>query len=280
MFDLLEYMRGFIVSWFTNPSAWGVGLAIIFGAVWLAGYWPPLFKKSQPCSSLLTTLAILACSAFLTLWAVTFIQIPLQVSVQRVLSNFWSAETIMRMALVTAIPAILLSGLIQEGAKLVPVAFYWWRKDMNIDPKLGLAIGAIAGAGFGIFETQWTLNTIFASGWSWELMQTSWFMALAGFWERFFVVAFHIAASALAGWGLAKGWGWQFYLIAAGLHALINYTIVLLQQGYLSPLYMEIVTAVIAVLVTAAALWLRWRKTAEAAEAEISDAQISDIEPV
>ena len=253
-------MVGFFVSWFTNLNALGIGLAIVFGAVWLASYWPPLFKKHW-------LWAVLVGSAFLTLWAITFIQIPLQVGNGRVLSYFWSDETLLRLALVTAIPSILFSGLVQEGAKLVPVVVYWWREDRNIDPKLGLAIGAISGAGFGIFETQWVHNTIFASGWSWEMVQTGGVVALAGFWERFFVVAFHIAASALAGWGLAKGRGWQFYLIASALHALLNYSVILLQLGFLSMIQMEILAAVVASLVTAAALWLRWRKPAEPAEA-------------
>jgi RsiW-degrading membrane proteinase PrsW (M82 family) len=262
---MLAEMAGFFVSWFTNPSGWGIGLAVIFGAVWLAGYWPPLFKRHY-------LWAVLAGSAFLTLWAVTFIQIPLQLGAEQALSHFWSDEILIRWMLLTGIPAILLSGLVQEGAKLVPVVLCWWREGRNLDPKLGLAIGAVAGAGFGIFEAQWVHNTIFASGWSWEAAQTIGMVALAGFWERFFAVAFHIASCALAGWGLARGWGWQFYLIASGLHALINYSVLLLQSGLLSVTAMEILVAMIASLVAAAALWLRWRKPAQMAEAEVSPA--------
>jgi len=92
------------------------------------------------------------------------------------------------------------------------------------------------------------------------MVQTGGILALAGFWERFFAVAFHTAASALAGWGLAKGWGWQFYLVAAFLHALLNYSVALLQVGVFSIVHMEIYAAVMAVLVTAIVLWLRWRK--------------------
>jgi uncharacterized membrane protein YhfC len=88
-------------------------------------------------------------------------------------------------------------------------------------------------------------------------------MAIAGFWERFFAVGFHIAASALAGYGLAKGKGWQFYLIAAVLHALLNYSIVFLQKGFFTIVQLETYAAVIAVVVTAVALLLRWRKKEE-----------------
>lgn len=170
--------------------------------------------------------------------------------------------------LLAGIPQILLSGLVQEGAKLTPVVIYWWRQGRNIDPKLGLAIGAIAGLGFGVFEAVWVHNTIFASGWSWESLQTGGIVALAGFWERFFVVAFHIAASALAGWGLAKGWGWQFYLLASFAHAFINYSAILSASGTMTMAQLEIFVALWAMIVTVIALRLRWGKTDELPESE------------
>jgi RsiW-degrading membrane proteinase PrsW (M82 family) len=176
----------------------------------------------------------------------------------------------MRWLLLAGIPLMLLTGLVQEGAKLVPVVVYWRRSDRNLDPKLGLAIGAVAGAGFAIFEAQYAHNLIFASGWTWAAVQTGGLMALLGFWERFFAVAAHIAFSALAGYGLARGWGWQFYLIASVLHGLLNYSRALLQAGLFTAVQAEIYIAVIAVLVTAWALWLRWRKRTATAEPEIS----------
>ena len=66
-----------------------------------------------------------------------------------------------------------------------------------------------------------------------------------------------------------KGWGWQFYLLAAFLHAFLNYSAVLLQSGLITIIQLEIFAAVWAVLVTAGALWLRWKKSAELAEPEI-----------
>jgi RsiW-degrading membrane proteinase PrsW (M82 family) len=254
---MVNDMVSYFVSFFQNPSAWGIGLAIAFGAVWLAGYRPPLFKKPW-------LWAVLVSSAFLTLAAISFILIPLQ---------NWTGLALSHVdILVVGIPLVLLSGLVQEGSKLVPVVVYWGRSGKNIDPKLGLAIGAVAGAGFGIFEAQWALNDVFASGVTWEWVQTGGFMALiyGGFWERFFTVAAHIAFSALAGYGLAKGWGWQFYLIVSFLHGLLNYSVILFYAGRLAILYAEIYAAVLAVAVTAWALWLRWRKRAATAEPETS----------
>jgi RsiW-degrading membrane proteinase PrsW (M82 family) len=198
--------------------------------------------------------------------AASFIQIPLQVYVGQTLSQFWTEETLRRWLLVTGIPAILLSGLVQEGSKLVPVVIWWWRESRNIDPKLGLAIGAVAGVGFGIFEAQWAHNIILASGWSWQTVQTSGLIALAGFWERFFAVAFHTASGALMGWGLARGWGWQFYLLAAFLHSLLNYSIIPLRLGLMTVIQLEIYIAGLAVLLTIGVLLLRWRRSGVVAE--------------
>lgn len=264
---MLEYMLNFFISWFTNSSGSvtlalsGIGLALVFGGVWLAGYWPPLFKKHW-------LWVIMVSSAVITLVAVTFIQIPLQIWTGQLLNRLWSQEVLMRWLLLAGIPQILYSGFVQEGGKLVPVVIYWWRQGKKIDPILGLTIGAVAGAGFGIFEAVWAHDNILASGWTWQAVQSGGLLALAGFWERFFTVSFHIAVSALAGYGLARGWGWQFYLIAAFLHSFLNYSVVLLQTGYLSIVQLEILVAVVAVLLTAVVLWLRWRKQAEASVLE------------
>jgi RsiW-degrading membrane proteinase PrsW (M82 family) len=267
---MINDMVNNFLSFFQNPSGSGtylgiaIGLAIVFGAVWLACYRPPLIKKPW-------LWAVMVSSAFLTLAAICFIQIPLRTWTGQALNHFWSEEVLQRWILLAAIPSILISGLVQEGAKLVPVVVWWRRSGKNLDPKLGLVIGAVAGAGFSIFEAQHLHNVIFSYGWTWGLIDTYGFAAIFGFWERFFTVAAHIAFSALAGYGLAKGRGWQFYLIASGLHALLNYGAVLWQAGLLTTLHVEIYIAAIAVLVTAWALWLRWRKTTAAiAEPEIS----------
>jgi len=68
---MLEQMTGLFTSWFANPCAVGIGLAVAFGAVWLAAYWPPLYKDAW-------LWAVLVASAFLTLAAVAFVQLPLQ----------------------------------------------------------------------------------------------------------------------------------------------------------------------------------------------------------
>ena len=173
---MLEYMVDFFLSWFSAPSIVGLGLAIVFGAIWFTPYWTPILKKPW-------LWAVLVSSAILSLAAVSFIQIPLQIWASQALNHFWSQEVLVSWLPLVGIPAILISGLVQEGSKLVPVVIWWWRSGRNIDPKLGLAIGAVAGLGLGVFEAVWVHNAIFASGWSWEAVQTGGLVALAGFWE-------------------------------------------------------------------------------------------------
>jgi RsiW-degrading membrane proteinase PrsW (M82 family) len=268
---MLEQLVDFFKSWFVYPGlTWqqaliGIVLAFAFGAAWFAAYRSSILKKPW-------AWAILAVSAPLTLAAVCFIQVPLQTWSQDVLINSWDYTTFIDWVLLTGIPIILLTGLVQEGAKLVPVVFYWWRKGRNITPRMGLILGAVAGLGFGVFEAVYVHNSVLAAGWNWGLVADGGVMALASFWERFFLVGFHIAASAIAGYGLAKGRGWQFYLIAAGLHALVNYVAVLFSAGLLGAVGMEIYVVAISLAVAAFALWLRWRRTGEPSLAQSSDA--------
>jgi RsiW-degrading membrane proteinase PrsW (M82 family) len=259
---VLQQMTQFFMSAFNFTSLSchliliAVALGILFGAIWLTPYWTPVVKRAW-----LWVVGIV--SAFLTWTAIAFVQVPLQAWAGQALVHFWDQRTLTQWLLLAGIPQILLSGLVQEGAKLIPIVIYWWRKNRSVAPKMGLIIGAVAGAGFGVFEAVWVHNTIFASGWTWSTVETSGFLALLGFWERFFSVAFHIAISALAGYGLARRLGWQFYLIASLLHGATNYSVVLLQKGLLTAVQVEIYIAVLAAAITAAALWLRWRKPEE-----------------
>lgn len=257
-----EQMLQYLESWFVYPNnAWdmtliGIAMGIVFGAFWLTGHWPPLFKKHW-------LWAVAVISAFLTLLAVVFIQTPLRIWIGDVIRHFWEQDVIIDWLLLLAIPQFLVSGLVQEGAKMVPMVIWWWRSDMNISPKLGMGIGAIAGAGFGIFEAVWVNLKLFNAGWTWQAYQADGFIAIAGFWERFFAVGFHIAISALVGYGLAKGKGWQFYLIAAGIHVLFNYIVVIFQKEMITVVQTETYIAIFAVILTAVVLWLNWKKTGE-----------------
>ena len=258
---LWDSMMGFLKSWFNYPGVeWGyilagIVLAIVFGGVWLLGLQPSTKKPG------LWVVAII--SAFLTLLAMTFVQIPLQYYTGQAINSLWTIDTISDWLLLVGIPSVLISGLVQEGAKMIPIVFWWLKSGRKITPKEGLIIGAMAGAGIGVFEAVWVHNQIFMYGWTWDAIGRDWIAALIPFWERLWAIALHIGAAALAGYGLAKGKGWQFYLLASILHSLVNYIILPLQKGMLTSNQAEIYVAVIAGAIMLAVFWLRWRKDKE-----------------
>jgi RsiW-degrading membrane proteinase PrsW (M82 family) len=255
-------MMDFLKSWFSYPGLeWylilvSIGLAIAFGVIWLLGTKPPLIKKPG-------LWAVAITSAFLTMLAITFVQIPLRYYYGQLINSNLSQDTIVNMLLLVGIPLVLINGLVQEGAKMIPMVFWWWRSDKKIDPKMGLIIGAIAGAGYGIFAAVSVHNQVFMSGWTWGAISSNAWDGLLPFWDQFWMIALHIGVSALAGYGLAKGKGWQFYLLASVLHSLVSYLSILYNKGTLTYNQEEIFLAAIAALVMLAVLWLRWRKDRE-----------------
>jgi RsiW-degrading membrane proteinase PrsW (M82 family) len=256
--DMINYFKSF----FQDPAAWGIAVAL--GAVWLTCYWPPLFRKPW-------LWAVLVSSAFITLVTIRLIGQPLYHWIYAARNHFENQEVLRSLFDLAVIP--LGGGLFQEGSKLVPVVVWWRRSGKNLDPKLGLIIGAVAGAGFGMLGL-----LVVTPQWFWAWHYGNFFVLgeLFGFWHIVFIMAAQIAFSALAGYGLARGRGWQFYLIASALHGLMNLAgapglFSIWEWGYsYSSGEIWIYTAVLAAVVTAWALWLRWRKTAATAEPEIS----------
>ena len=243
---ILDQSLTFLANWFSNPSLAAIGLSILMGIFWYTLYLPPLRGYG-----FLWAVGIAA--ALITLLAIVVVQMPLQALVGMLFARAFEPDTLNRWIYVLGMPQILLSGFVQEAAKLVPVLFVWYRTERYLDPKVGLIIGATAGLGFGMFEAMWAMNQAYAAGWSWATVSAAGFSGLMPVWERFFTVSGHIAFSALAGYGLARERGWIFFLIAAGLHSLLNYTVVMLQAELITITTLEIL---IAVLATAASGWV------------------------
>jgi len=256
---MIQQMLDFFGYFFlVNPSILGIIrawiLALVFGAIWLACYRPPLLTRPW-------LWAVLTAGAILAPIAIAVTVFPLRAGISWVYGSFWSQETLAQWALLASLPSMYLFGLVREGFKLLPVVVYWWCNGRNIEPKLGLAAGAVSGAGFGILEAQWTLNYILASGWSWETVQMQGIVALGGFWESFFVLGTQVASCALVSWGLARGWGWQFYLLAAFVYFLPTYSYVLVSKELITGMQAEFLIAAWALIATGVALWLRERKS-------------------
>ena len=244
-----------ILSFFGYPSFSGVGIAVAFGLIWLAalGAWQWRGKW------LWLSLAGVVIFPISIAW----IQVPLQNLVNNRLVDSYGLLTYQNRILWMGIPYVLISGLVQEGAKLFPVSIYWWGQNRELSPKTGLAIGTMVGAGFGVCEAQWLLNSVFASGFTWSLVPQYGFLALLPFWERFFTVSFHIATGALSGYGLAKGKGWQFYSLASFLHFLANYSTFFYYKEMVTAVQIEIIIAVFSVIIYGVVLWLKWRHAEE-----------------
>jgi RsiW-degrading membrane proteinase PrsW (M82 family) len=252
MFEFLRLPTGYF---WANPSILGWSLAIIFGAIWIACYRPPLITKPW-------LWAVLVAGAILAPIAIVITYFPIGFGISKLLSYFWNQQTVESWSWLLSIPSIFIFGLVWEGAKLLPVGVYWWWENRKIEPKLGLLVGAVAGAGFGILEAQWALNYFIRdSNWSWQLVQAEGFPAITGFWESFFVLGLNVASTALAGWGVAKGWGWKFYLLACFVYLVTNYNTVLVSRGLVSATQAQFLIAAWALIVVGVTLWLRERKS-------------------
>ena len=249
---MIEQSLAFFANWFSNPNFTAMGIAIVMGIIWYAAYRPPVRGGYG------FLWLVMAASAILTLLAIVTIQMPLQALVGQLLTRAFAPDILVTWLYILGIPQVALSGLVQEGSKMIPMLFIWQRSERNLDAKVGLLIGAAAGLGFGVFEALWTLNQAYAAGWTLSTAQAGGFLGLAPVWERFFVIAGHTAFSALAGYGLATERGWIFYLIAAALHTLVNYTVVLLQSGLIGASTVEILVALVAAGATAWVLYIRY----------------------
>lgn len=247
---------GDVTSYFAYPSATGIGLALLFGLVWLAPLTLPWWKNRW------AWLAFIG-GALAFAPAIAWVQIPLQTWTGKLLTHLFSQDILQRYILLFGIPQVLLSGVVQEAFKLAPPLIYLrLQKDRN-KPKTALAIGAISGAGFGIFEAQWLLNQVFTLGWTWQTVQLLGWQALLPFGERFFTVAFHTATTALAAYGVSRRRGWLSYLLVAFVHSLTNYGILFAQTGLVTTIQLELYVVFWAVSTMSIAHWLRWRRLPE-----------------
>jgi len=276
---MLHLMTSFFNAGFYFPGYnWtsillAIAIGIGFGRLWLFLYRPPVLKNTG-------LWFVFIAGALLTWAAMSFIQLPLQSWLKNALVHWWNPQTLStaRFILLSYIPIVLIAGIVQEAAKIAPVFFFRQRSKSDFTPQFGLIAGAVAGAGFGIFEAVWKLNLILpdigflssltnsilhslhAAGFNYMKYSLLGSIPIMGTFGSFYSIVFHIAASALVGYGLAKHRGWQFYLLAVLLNALINFGAFLAYLPRISMTEGIIWVSVPLVLVTVFALWLRWHK--------------------
>jgi hypothetical protein len=259
--NMWDAMWEYLKSWFNYPGVEGkiillcAALALVFGIIWLLAYWTPFLKRPGLWPTAIG-------SALITVVAMTFIYMPLLYLYTQWLDSSFSQGTLNDMMLLWTIPIVLVVALVEEGAKMIPMLF-WWAGKYKPNVKMGMLIGAAAGAGFGIFQAFQIQNEVFGSGWSWAQVTAGGITALAPFWEQFWVVAAHIAMSAVVGYGMAKGKGGAFYLLASFLHAVLLYIVMFYAKGLITYNQMEIIVAAAAAVLTLVVLLVRWRRRDE-----------------
>ncbi len=228
-------------------------VAALFALPWLVAFSRGHLRRWQLWGAL-------AAAAGLFPISIAWVQVPIQQGLNLFWRGLLGVAAIQRYLLAVAVPSIVVSGLVQESAKLL-VAWLGLRLSAATRrPAAGVALGAAAGAGYGGFEAFWVFNQIFASGITWGTVQLYGPAALLGFVERFFAVPFHIGAAVLSAYGLASGRPWRFLLLAAALHSLANYGAILLQAGLLDALSVELWVAGVAA-VTAGLAFALWKRS-------------------
>lgn len=243
----------------TNPltfvgqfDARSVMLAGLFTAPWLIALAWGRLRRGWLWAALIAAAALFPIS-------IAWVQVPIQLGLNALWTRLLDPDTASRYVLLVGLPSVAVSGLVQEGVKLLIAVAALRMMSGQRQGLTALAVGAAAGAGYGGFEAFWTFNTIFATGWSWTAVDLGGWMALLGFIERAFAVPFHVGIAALAAYGYSLGRVKTAYLAAAGAHTLLNFGVLLAQVGVLNTIGVEIWVGVIALIVVGLALWLRWR---------------------
>lgn len=228
-------------------------LAAGFALPWLALLGSGWFKGRRVGIAAAAALA----GAVLFPLSIAWVQVPIQGVLNSLWGSLLSVAEQRRYLLIVGLPSLIVASVVQESAKLLLAAGALRLLGGERKPRVGLALGAAAGAGYGGFEAFWIFNTILASGWTWATVQLAGVPALLGFVERFFTVPFHIGTAALIGYGCATGRPWRFWLLAITLHTLLNYCSLLIPAGLLDAIGTEVWCGAVAAVTLGAALAAR-----------------------
>ncbi|TKJ30303.1 hypothetical protein CEE39_08355 [bacterium (candidate division B38) B3_B38] len=192
---------------------------------------------------------------WLILLVVTCGMLPLTLKVQPFLQAKYSqvvARPLMDRGLtiyIAMVGTFALSGIVQEFLKWLPIYAYRLIARGKANYRKIIAVGLAAGLGFGWWEAWW----LFKSGFG-IIPFTFW-----AYFERFFAIMFHSASAVLLAHGVATRRSGRFYALAAFLHGLGNYTILLTLQNLISTTQLEVLIAIYDGLILTATLWLIYR---------------------
>jgi len=247
-------MEGSVFSQiFTQLSAYfryvtlsGSGLSLLFGLLWLLLYRPPLFKQPR-------LWLVMLGGGLAGVLAVSVIQTPLS----SLINKLWHEGAGVGRLLLVGLLSVVTIGLTQEGAKLLPLLVLRSRQGGQLDEQQGLSAGAVSGFGYGFLETFYVMNFLFDTGWNWDVLGNEYpALVLTGL-ERICMLGLNMGLSALAGWGLARGKGLRFFLLAAGLHALAAFISFLTANLSFPVVLTELALMVIIIVLTVVTLSMR-----------------------
>jgi len=134
----------------------------------------------------------------------------------------------------------LLSGLIQETLKLIPIALiFFWRRPKQL---YSVAVGLFCGLGFGLYEACSLTGADYQTG-----MMTIFSWGVLG---QIFSIIFHMTSGAAMGYGLNRGFGYltRIWIVVVLVHTLSKYLLVFLQEGVIDIGVFEFLVAIIDLL--------------------------------
>lgn len=142
----------------------------------------------------------------------------------------------------------LIFALVEELVKFLCV-FARQLVKLSHNARLGIALGAAAGAGFALMQAGHLLQFTATGGAAVpsELVQ------------KFFAIGLNTATGAMIGFLIAVRWHWAYYLIPIGLKTLYNWTAFYVQKGQLQTSSYSILTLAITAIVLGA-LYVMYRR--------------------
>lgn len=201
--------------------------ALIFAAVHTAILIRLLPRGSLISLKLLIPGLLLGAAAFPP--SIALVQVPLQAAASRwAMASLATADP-----LITQLPAILLSGGVQETIKAIVALAVLLLVPAGVSATSrfgGLAAGYWTGLGYGTIEAWIILSAAVSAGYGWSDLA-------GGSLERFLVIPIHAGLTALAihvGWRRGFGSGILAVVGVALYHALLNYGVVWVSVGLIS----------------------------------------------
>lgn len=228
------------IYWMTTIAyTLGYGLIFLsFGLFWLRLFFPGSFRLRD--LRLWPALTVGALAFLVTITIQPSVQIWVNAQGSRLGWSVWVLGSLV----------VLVSGVVQEGLKAIGLAIARFSADWNVSWKnLGLSVGF----GFGLWEA-WQLV-------AWPLGSTH-IWSLPAVLERFSAMGLHIGLAALIAYGFSTKRVPHFTTLAAIIHAVGNFSVLLYQQWVIGYWATEIYVFVVgfSTLLLAHLLWKNVRQ--------------------